>query len=171
MKLIENVFITDAVLCRKINSLRGNSALDFLFKYSTRLGDGWMYLVILPVLFLISYSTFLLLIFPIIKGFVVNLALYKIIKNSVKRQRPYILFEDIISLVEPPDRYSFPSGHTSTAIMFSIIVGSLYPVCISFLILYSLLVAFSRIYNGVHYPLDVFAGSVLGIISGYIGLT
>lgn len=170
MKLIENVFITDAVLCRKINNFRGNSALDFLFKYSTRLGDGWLYLVLLPVLFLISSSTFILLIFPIIKGFVVNFVFYKIIKKTVKRRRPYILFEDIISLVEPPDKYSFPSGHTSTAIMFSIIVGSLYPVFISFLILYSFLVAISRIYNGVHYPLDVFAGSLLGIISGYIGL-
>jgi len=168
MKLIENVFLTDAVICRKINNLRGNRALDLLFKYSTRMGDGWLYLLFLPVLYIISSSTFMLLISPMIKGFAVNLTIYKFIKISVKRQRPCVQFEDVISLVKPPDKYSFPSGHISIAVMFSVIVGSLYPVFILFFILYSLLVAFSRVYNGVHYPLDIFAGSILGVIIGYI---
>lgn len=170
MKLMENVFSTDARICRKINNLRGNRSLDILFKYSTRLADGWMYLIITPILYFISAPAFMSLFIPLIKGFVLNFIIYKLIKNSVKRRRPFILFEDIISLVKPPDKYSFPSGHTSTAVMFSIIISSFYPFLTVFMTVYSLLVAFSRVYNGVHYPLDVFAGSALGIISGYISL-
>ncbi len=171
MELIKKMVLTDIVLCRKINNLRGRRALDLLFKYSTLMGDGWFYLIFIPSFYFISSVVFMGIIFPLIKGFTLNLILYKFIKTSIKRVRPYVMFDDIISLVDPPDKYSFPSGHTSTAVMFSIVSSSFYPGFSVFFIVFTLLVAFSRVYNGVHYPLDIFAGFILGSISGYIGLS
>ena len=68
----------------------------------------------------------------------------------------------------PPDKHSFPSGHTMVGFAISFSVGSYsFGSAILFYTIASL-IAFSRVYVGLHYPLDVICGIVLGSIIGML---
>ena len=81
-----------------------------------------------------------------------------LIKEVVPRHRP---FERQLG---PPERtHSFPSGHTATAFAGATILASFLPRYRVPLYVLAVLIALSRLYNGVHYPTDVLAGAVLGL--------
>jgi undecaprenyl-diphosphatase len=62
-----------------------------------------------------------------------------------------------------PTSHSFPSGHAATSFACAIVLGAVAPrYRLPFLVL-AAAVAYSRLYNGVHYPLDVLGGAVLGV--------
>ena len=105
-----------------------------------------------------------------VAAFVIESIAYTLIKKNVKRIRPFKTIEDITSLIIPPDEFSFPSGHTAAAAVFAVLCASVYPELSTALTAYVILIGFSRIYNGVHYPGDVFAGAALGIICGKLAL-
>lgn len=69
-------------------------------------------------------------------------------------------------------KYGFFSGHSSNSMAVAIFAGLLlkayYKKLIYLLILVSFIVAYSRIYVGVHYPLDIVCGLTFGAISGFI---
>lgn len=67
--------------------------------------------------------------------------------------------------------YAFPSGHATIAFAMAVIVSRKEPRWRWAFFLFAVLIAFSRVYLGKHYPLDVFAGAVLGILMGWLSLT
>lgn len=90
-------------------------------------------------------------------------------KYLIMRERPFILYKDIIKL-GLGGGYSFPSGHTADAFSIAMVVSLLYPkrsVVIP-MFLWAMLVAYSRMDLGVHYPTDVIAGAFVGIGSALI---
>ena len=68
--------------------------------------------------------------------------------------------------------YGFFSGHSSnsmaTAIFTGLMLRSVYKNVIYFMIVWSIVVAYSRIYLGLHYPLDIVCGLTFGVCSGYL---
>ncbi|MBI9106886.1 MAG: phosphatase PAP2 family protein [Spirochaetales bacterium] len=169
-KLFNGCMNIDARLFLRIYSLSGKKILDYFFYYVTKIGDGWFYAVLLGI-YLIIYTRDAISILPaLITAYAIDTGIYIIVKKKVKRARPFKKIEGITSLVIPPDEFSFPSGHTAAAAVLAIIGSNCFPEIKYFLFFYVALIGFSRIYNGVHYPFDVFAGASLGIISGKIGL-
>jgi undecaprenyl-diphosphatase len=67
----------------------------------------------------------------------------------------------------PPDRYSFPSGHSITAFGIAVAIGLFYPYLQVCLLVVALLIASSRIILGMHFLSDVLAGSAIGIAIGF----
>jgi membrane-associated phospholipid phosphatase len=65
-----------------------------------------------------------------------------------------------------PSSTSFPSGHSGSAAAFAIAVGDVLPGLGMPLQMAAAVVAFSRIYTGVHYPSDIVAGAVIGGLLG-----
>ncbi|HET6297168.1 MAG TPA: phosphatase PAP2 family protein [Kribbella sp.] len=68
--------------------------------------------------------------------------------------------------VRMPSSGSFPSGHSASAAAFAVAVGEFLPVLRSPLRVAASVVAFSRVYTGVHYPSDVLVGATVGALFG-----
>jgi undecaprenyl-diphosphatase len=93
------------------------------------------------------------------------------LKVAIARERPCRAIEGIRLIIPCPKSYSMPSGHAMSSFSFAaplffltrayiIPLGRLYPLVLASLI------AFSRLYLGVHYPTDVLVGTMLGIMIG-----
>jgi undecaprenyl-diphosphatase len=90
------------------------------------------------------------------------------LKLLFKRKRPYHESDKIKNYsnknhLSITDIYSFPSGHTFLATIFSLLMLKKYPKEFLFNIV-SVLVGFSRIFLGVHYPTDIIGGILFGFI-------
>ena len=95
---------------------------------------------------------------------IVTSLLVLVVKRIVRRTRPA---EELHSSA-PPDRFSFPSGHTAAAFALAIAMFGASPVLVPGLLLLAICVAYGRMYLGVHYPLDVAAGAAIGLVTGSI---
>ena len=93
-----------------------------------------------------------------------------LLKNIIGRVRPYDAVSGIELLVPVLSDFSFPSGHTLVCFEAATVLlkREKRSVGITALIL-AVLVAFSRLYLYVHYPSDVIAGILLGILFGLTG--
>jgi membrane-associated phospholipid phosphatase len=87
------------------------------------------------------------------------------IKNAVARLRPFQTLPDTILRVGRGGSFSMPSSHAANWFCLTMVFLVYYRRTVRAMLPLALLVCFSRVYNGVHYPGDVLAGAVLG--AGY----
>lgn len=144
--------------------------LDDIMVLLTRLADDgivWIVLAIALICFKPSRKMGISLATALILGLLVgNLGL----KNLIARPRPYTVNPNIVSdmLIERLSDYSFPSGHTRCCFEGGMAMylcdkrfGKAAFVLGGF-------IAFSRVYLYMHYPTDVIAGVILGLLNGFI---
>jgi len=96
---------------------------------------------------------------------------YRIIKPTVKRIRPSHQFQDARLLVGKGGRYSFPSNHAANIAAAMTILSFFFRRYKYWFAGIVILVSFSRIYVGVHFPLDVLAGMLLGVLFSLMWLS
>ena len=85
------------------------------------------------------------------------------IKSVVDVQRPAFRYAEPKALVHVPHDHSFPSGHAATSFACATTLALAFPRLVVPLYVLAAAIAYSRVYVGVHYPLDVVGGAVLGI--------
>lgn len=91
------------------------------------------------------------------------------LKNLVARPRPYTQVPGLTSLLPPQSDWSFPSGHTTASFACAGVYLQTLPKRYgTAALILAALIAFSRLYVGVHYPTDVLAGLAIGLIGSRI---
>jgi membrane-associated phospholipid phosphatase len=92
-------------------------------------------------------------------------------KAIADRPRPYEVMADAVLRQQPAHGTSFPSSHTAVtvAVVIALVPFMVRPLA-AVAIGYAVLVGWSRVYLGVHYPLDVLAGAGIGIAVGGVDL-
>lgn len=131
---------------------------------ATRGGDGWLwYTVGLVLLFAGGPERFRALgEAGLAAG--LGMVVFLWLKRKCGRTRPCNMQPHCWSTLLPPDRFSFPSGHTITALAVSTVLGEYYPGLAPGLAFCAASIAVSRILLGMHFLSDVVAGAVIGYL-------
>ena len=87
------------------------------------------------------------------------------IKHAVARPRPFVTLPDAITLVGRTESFSLPSAHAANMAAAAMVAFLFFRRSWRFMVPLAAAVAFSRVYNGVHYVSDVLIGATLG--AGY----
>ena len=140
----------------------GTPILDFFFKLATMLGEKNILIAVIAWIFWNTDKK---------KGFILSytllfsLFLNALIKISFHRPRPFEQIPEIAGKrIQTATGYAFPSGHTQGATTFYMTIALLFKKkwIYGAAVLFSLLVALSRVYLGVHWPVDVIGGLIIG---------
>jgi undecaprenyl-diphosphatase len=91
------------------------------------------------------------------------------VKDLVHRTRPFVAHPQIHPLYVVHST-SFPAGHAATAFAGATLLSYVAPRAAPALIALALLIGFSRVYVGVHYPSDVLAGAAIGVLVGLVAI-
>jgi len=139
--------------------------LSRLATYLTRIGDPQSWLVHGAVLWLAGGQRLGLLL---TSGALVALASSQMLKRSFRRARPQRSIGDWVTILEDPDAFSFPSGHTAVAFGVATALASGDARIAATELVLASAIGFSRVYLGAHYPADVLVGAVVGVLSGLL---
>jgi undecaprenyl-diphosphatase len=85
------------------------------------------------------------------------------LKLAIGRDRPSVTYVEPAPLLDPPGTPSLPSGHATTSFLCATLIAFSVPRLAVPLYVLAALVAWSRVYAGVHYPLDTVAGAIYGV--------
>ena len=147
---------------------------DFMtpfWKFITSLGDGGWFWIVLSILLMIPKKTrkigFAALMALFIGALITNVAL----KNIVARTRPYEVVDGLHLIIERQSDFSFPSGHSCASFAAAMVYYKMAPKVWGILsVVLAALIAFSRLFVGVHYTTDVIAGIAVGIFAAWASL-
>ncbi len=150
--------------CRSVNRWGARHAVRAYFRAVSRLGDGlfWYSLMALFAFWEGTRGLQAAAHMAIIGACAA--ILYRRLKRWTRRPRPFAVDASIRAWITPLDEYSFPSGHTLHAMSFSAVAIAWYPGLALILLPFTFSVALSRVVLGVHYPSDVLAAGLIGLV-------
>ncbi|PYZ92661.1 hypothetical protein CR194_13420 [Salipaludibacillus keqinensis] len=168
--MLEAIIDADKRLFERLNQEYYIDWLDPIVVFLTAISDvGLFWWVIAAILFLFHKR---------VGGFVAGrtlalsvgivFILQSIINQFVPRPRPPLSEEGVRLLIEPPLSSSFPSAHAATSFAAMTTLVYFFPSAKFWAVPLGIVFAYSRLYVGVHFPIDTVAGSLLGILTAAI---
>ena len=136
--------------------------LDWLSIFLSRIGTlGAVWIVIALVLAVLWRRPWILV--AVVAADLAADLLAALGKSIVARHRPFVH-----QLGPPTTTHSFPSGHSATSFACATVLAAAAPRLRVPLFALATLIALSRLYNGVHFPLDVIGGALLGVATALL---
>ena len=159
-----------AVLSEKDELLRGwitswrHPSLNSFALLITYLGEWGLIWLVLGTLLLSFHSKLASGLWRMILALCLTAFMSNVLlKPAVARPRPFTVIEELEVIGHRPETFSFPSGHAAEAFAGAYALTQLYRRARWSSFTLASLIALSRIYIGVHYPLDVIFGSLIGL--------
>ena len=154
--------------------------LDNLMLFFSKIGNGAFIWLVLGLLLAFlekkkSWQSMIVFLWPLFLSFALSYILVSLLlKPLVGRMRPNFVLSGVRFLGSILYDFSFPSWHAASSFAAAFVLGnklkgriiSLGPIGPCFMICLAALISFSRIYIGVHFPLDVLVGVILGLLIG-----
>jgi undecaprenyl-diphosphatase len=159
----------DLYLFNLVNSLAGRLAwLDYFAMFCAEY-LGYVLLVILALFLIFNYKKYWRMVLEaVIAAVITRFILTDLIRALWFRPRPFVALHFLPLISQSPTEASFPSGHASFFFALSTIVyfynkkaGILFYVA-------SIFIVIARVFTGVHWPSDILAGAILGILMGWL---
>lgn len=175
--MVEQLYALDVWLFRLGNEALASPFMDWFMVFLTKFSKSWPIAAFAAMYTLVRRKwDGLMIIF--LCGLAIGIAdqtASGFLKPFFERVRPCHELENVRLLIRQVRSYSFASSHAAnTAAVATVIWIFFYnsskidKAFAIFLSTYAPLVAFSRVYVGVHYPSDIFAGMIIGILSGVL---
>ena len=173
--MIEHLLEYDTELFLFLNNLGSSTWDDLWLIITNKLAFIPLYALLLFLLYK-NYGLKSLLVFVVVIALMITFTdqITNVFKRTFMRSRPCGV-EDIANEIRfiavRCGKYGFFSGHSSNTMAAAVFAGLIlkpyYKNLIFILLFWSAVVAYSRIYVGVHYPLDILCGMTFGAISGF----
>jgi undecaprenyl-diphosphatase len=161
-------FAPDNNLMRRLNRWRAPRWVRWWMLLATRAGDGWLWAVIGIAVLLSPDAARFHAIEAAACAVAAGVVLFHKVKRLVCRVRPRDIEPHCWADIVTRDKFSFPSGHSTTAFAVALSLGSFYPEILPVLLLLAANVAISRVVIGMHFLSDVVVGSGIGALLGYV---
>jgi undecaprenyl-diphosphatase len=156
----------DHRLMRRVHRWRAPRWFRAVMISATRGGDGWLWYALGIIILLYGGPHRFEAVGASVSAAGAGILLFRTLKHASRRKRPCEIEPHCWASILPPDKYSFPSGHSITAFAVAMSIGLFYPQLQGCLLAVALLIAGSRIILGMHFLSDVLAGSAIGVILG-----
>ena len=137
--------------------------LDWVFVALSRIGTlglVWIAIAALVAALLRRPSVFVLTVGAVACADLLAFAL----KSAIDVNRPPVRYASPHALVHVPTDHSFPSGHSATSFAAALVLAHAVPRRAWLFYVLAAAIGFSRVYVGVHYPIDVLGGALLGLL-------
>jgi undecaprenyl-diphosphatase len=162
--MLQFIATGDHKLMRKLNNWPAPKWIRLWALAATRAGDGWLWYFIGLLVLVFGGDARWVALAAAGSAALVGIALFVSIKRISGRKRPCEIQPHCWATLLPPDRFSFPSGHTITAFAVAVTFVQFFPVLTPVMLFLAVSIALSRILLGMHFLSDVLAGAVLGTL-------
>lgn len=162
--MFNSLYAIDSTAFRLVNDGMANPVFDLLLPFLTEVRNFYVPYAILFI-FLIwkggrrGVQCALLLAIAVA---IADPLSSRVIKEEVLRLRPCHVLDAVRLLVPCGAGKSFPSSHAVNNFAAAIIIGYFFPKSLPYALAFAAVIAFSRVYVGVHYPGDVLGGAMIG---------
>ena len=166
MAILQNF---DQAVLGMVQSLRCGFLDSFVIylSYVTTSGIIWVVLGVMMLFIRKTRSTGIILLSSLALVFLTG---DLFLKHVINRARPFSVNPDIVLLTKTPSGASFPSTHSCLAAASTVVLFAKNKILGFVALALTVCIAFSRLYLYVHYPTDVLAGLLLGILCAFLVL-
>ncbi len=178
LSIFQQIKDIDQALFHQINGVWHNALLDKILPW-TRHSNNWVPLYVILLLWMgyqIGWKTWKWLLFALINVGVTDQVSSSIFKPLFHRLRPCndpaLLGKTRLLLEHCSGGFSFTSSHAANHFglaMFIFITWGIAPQQFTkYFFIWAAIIAYAQVYVGVHYPMDIVGGTIIGLFSGYV---
>jgi undecaprenyl-diphosphatase len=160
--VLEFITARDYNLMRRLNRWQAPRWVRIWMIAASRAGDGWLWYGTGILILLFGGPMRFAALGAAALAAATGIALFQLVKRGTNRKRPGEFEPHCWATLLPPDRFSFPSGHTITAFSLAMSLSAFYPGLRIPLVFCAASIALSRIVLGMHFLSDVIVGALIG---------